>query len=235
VVVGASRMMEDLGQPSEALAAEVERLTAQGATVVQVAIDGARAGLVGITDPIRASSPRAIQDLEQLGLEVVLLTGDSRGAAERVAATVGVNRVIAEVLPAQKLEEVRRLQDQGRIVAMVGDGLNDAPALAQADLGIAMGSGTDVAMEAGQVTLMRSDLSGVATAIRLSRATMRVIRQNLFWAFIYNIVGIPIAAGVLYPVLGLRLSPAMAAAAMAVSSVSVVTNSLRLRTVSGGR
>jgi Cu+-exporting ATPase len=160
-----------------------------------------------------------------------MLTGDRRGPAERIAAEVGVSRVVAEALPEQKLEEIQRLQLAGRVVAMVGDGINDAPALARADLGIAIGTGTDVAMETGQVTLVRGDLGGVAAAIGLSRATLRIIRQNLFWAFIYNIIGIPVAAGALYPLLGWRLSPALAAAAMAMSSVSVVSNSLRLRKV----
>ena len=158
-----------------------------------------------------------------------MLTGDDHRTAASVARAVGIERVVAEVLPERKLEEIRRLQAEGRVVAMVGDGLNDAPALAQADVGVAMGTGTDVAIDAGAVTLMRGDPLGVVTAIRLARRTLRIIRQNLFWAFVYNVVGIPIAAGVLYPAFGLRLTPAMAAAAMAVSSVSVVSNSLRLR------
>jgi Cu+-exporting ATPase len=167
--------------------------------------------------------------LGRLGLEAIMLTGDNPRTAAGVAGAVGITRVLAEVPPDRKLGEIRRLQEQGRVVAMVGDGLNDAPALAQADVGIAMGTGTDVAVEAGAVTLMRGDPLGVVSAIELARQSMRIIRQNLFWAFIYNVIGIPVAAGVLYPALGLRLTPALAAAAMAVSSVSVISNSLRLR------
>jgi Cu+-exporting ATPase len=230
VAVGNSRLLRQQGVAVDGLAPEADRLAEAGATVVWVAIGGEAAGLIAVADPVKPTSRDAIAGLHGLGLEVVMLTGDQRRAAEQVGRTVGVDRVIAEVLPEQKLEEVRRIQATGRVVAMAGDGLNDAPALAQADVGIAMGTGTDVAMEAGQITLMRGDLTGVRDAIALSRVTMRTIRQNLFWALIYNIVGIPVAAGALYPIAGLRLSPAMAAAAMAFSSVSVVSNSLRLRT-----
>jgi P-type Cu+ transporter len=233
VLVGSRRFLEEKGILTDSISPDIDRLADAGATTVLVSVDGTLGGLIAVTDPVRKSSGPAIDRLKAMGLEVVMLTGDQRRAADRVGHQVGIQRVVAEVLPDQKLSEVKRLQQGGRVVAMVGDGLNDAPALAQADLGIAMGSGTDVAMEAGQITLMRGDLSGVATAIELSRATMRVIRQNLFWAFFYNVVGIPVAAGVLYPLTGLRLSPAMAAAAMAFSSVSVVSNSLRLRKASG--
>ncbi len=229
VAVGNRKLLDQLGIRPGHLEAEADRLADGGATIAFVAVDGRVTGLIAVADPIRPSSGSAITRLRSMGLEVIMLTGDQRRAAERVGRTVGVDRVVAEVLPDQKLAEVERLQESGRVVAMVGDGLNDAPALARADLGIAMGTGTDVAMEAGQITLMRGDLGGVATAIELSRATMRIIRQNLFWAFAYNVIGIPVAAGALYPWLGLRLSPAMGAAAMAFSSVSVVTNSLRLR------
>jgi len=182
-----------------------------------------------VADPIKATSREAIARIKRMGLEVVLLTGDNRRTAEAVAREAGVDRVVAGVLPDGKVAEIRRLQQGGAVVAMVGDGINDAPALAQADVGIAVGSGTDIAIEASDVTLMRGDLAGVADAIALSRRTMRTMKQNLFWAFIYNVVGIPVAAGVLYPVFGLLLSPILASAAMAFSSVSVVTNSLRLR------
>jgi P-type Cu+ transporter len=200
-----------------------------GQTTVYVAVDERLAGAIAVADPIRPTSAEAVRRLKELGLEVVLLSGDDRRTADAVGKAVGVDRVIAEVAPADKLEVIRRLQEQGKSVAMVGDGLNDAPALAQADVGIAMGSGTNVAVEAATITLMRGDLRGVVDGIGLSRRTMRIMRQNLFWAFIYNVVGIPVAAGVLYPAFGILLSPTMAAAAMAASSVSVVTNSLRLR------
>ncbi|MGH7526915.1 MAG: heavy metal translocating P-type ATPase [Gemmatimonadales bacterium] len=233
--IGNRGLLEELGVDPSPLAAHAERLSADGLTPMYLAVEGRLAGLIAVADPVKPTSREAIARLERLGLETVLLTGDDRRTAESVARAVGVRQVVAEVLPERKLGEIRRLQSQGRVVAMVGDGLNDAPALAQADVGIAMGTGTDVAMEAGAITLMRGDPLGVVSAIGLARRTMRVIRQNLFWAFIYNVIGIPIAAGVLYPALGLRLTPAMAAAAMAVSSVSVVTNSLRLRRYGRGR
>jgi len=201
---------------------------AEGRTPVFVGVDGKVGGVISVSDPVRPTSAEAVSELRALGLEVVMLSGDRAGAAQAVARTVGVDRVIAEVLPDQKLEEIRKLQ-AGAPVVMVGDGLNDAPALAQADVGIAMGSGTDVAIEAGSITLMQNDLRAVPATVRLARRTLRVMKQNLFWAFVYNVIGIPIAAGVLYPMYGVRLSPAIAAAAMAFSSVSVISNSLRLR------
>jgi Cu+-exporting ATPase len=194
-----------------------------------VALDGRVVALLAIADPVKPTSAEAMARLRALGLELAMLTGDDRRTAESVARAVGIDRVLAELAPGRKLEEIRRIQSEKKIVAMVGDGLNDAPALAQADVGIAMGTGTDVALEAGTITLLRSDLLGVVDGIGLSRRSMRVIKQNLFWAFVYNVIGIPIAAGVLYPGLGILLTPAMAAAAMAASSVSVVSNSLRLR------
>jgi P-type Cu+ transporter len=229
VAVGNAALLRELGVDPAPLAPAAERLSSEGLTPVLVAVGGGAAGTIGIADPVKPTSRDAVAQLERLGLEPIMLTGDNRRTAEAVARTIGIRRVIAEVLPERKLDEIRRLQQEGRRVAMVGDGLNDAPALAQADVGIAMGTGTDVAMEAGSVTLMSGNPVGVVTAVRLARRTMRVIRQNLFWAFIYNVIGIPVAAGALYPLLGLRLTPAMAAAAMAVSSVSVVFNSLRLR------
>jgi len=207
-----------------------DRLAAEGKTPVFVGIGGALAGVIGVADPLRPGSRHAVQQLRSLGLEVVMLTGDTRETAAAIAAEAGLTHVVAEVLPAGKVAEIRRLQAAGAVVAMVGDGINDAPALAQADVGIAVGSGTDVALDAADIALMRGDLSGVVAAMRLSRRTMRTMKQNLFWAFVYNVIGIPIAAGALYPSLGLLLSPVVASLAMAFSSVSVVTNSLRLRT-----
>jgi Cu+-exporting ATPase len=204
-------------------------LAGKARTPVLVAIDGRAVAVLGISDPVRAESRTAVSELQAMGIEVVMLTGDDARTAQAVAAEVGVREVIAEVLPAEKRAAISRLRDQGKVVAMVGDGINDAPALAQADVGIAIGTGTDVAVEAADVTLLQPDLRGVARTLRLCRRAMRVIRQNLFWAFAYNTIGIPIAAGALFPAFGLLLTPTMAAAAMAVSSVSVVTNSLRLR------
>jgi Cu+-exporting ATPase len=229
LAVGNAALMAAWALDVAPLRAEAERLAAEGKTPMYVAVDGALAGVVAVADPIKASSRPAVDRLRAMGLEVVMLTGDNRHTAEAVARAAGVDRVVAEVLPDGKVAEVRRLQAEGKVVAMVGDGINDAPALAQADVGVAIGGGTDVAVEAADVALMRGDLAGVARAITLSRRTMRTMKQNLFWAFAYNVVSIPIAAGVLYPALGLLLSPILASAAMAFSSVSVVSNSLRLR------
>jgi Cu+-exporting ATPase len=194
-----------------------------------VAVDGKAAGLLGVADPIKETTPEAIRQLHDEGIRIVMLTGDSRTTAEAVAGKLGLDETMAEVLPDQKAAAVKRLQGEGRIVAMAGDGINDAPALAQAQVGIAMGTGTDVAMESAGVTLVKGDLRGIVRARRLSRATMRNIRQNLFFAFAYNALGVPVAAGVLYPFSGILLSPVIAAAAMSFSSVSVVGNALRLR------
>jgi Cu+-exporting ATPase len=221
--------MRELGIDAGSLVARAEAAASAAQTPMYVAIEQRPAGLIAVADPIKPASADAVARLSRLGLEAIMLTGDNPRTAESVARSVGITRVLAEVPPDRKLGEIRRLQEQGRVVAMVGDGLNDAPALAQADVGIAMGTGTDVAVEAGAVTLMRGDPLGVVSAIELARRSMRIIRQNLFWAFVYNVIGIPVAAGVLYPAFGLRLTPAFAAAAMAVSSVSVISNSLRLR------
>jgi Cu+-exporting ATPase len=194
-----------------------------------VAIDGQPAGLVGVADPIKATTPEALGLLRESGLHIVMLTGDSRATAEAVARTLGIADVQAEVLPEQKIAVVKRLQAEGHRVAMAGDGVNDAPALAQADVGIAMGTGTDVAMQSAAITLVKGDLRGIARARRLSQATMRNIRENLFFAFVYNALGVPIAGGALYPVTGLLLSPIIASTAMTFSSVSVIGNALRLR------
>jgi Cu+-exporting ATPase len=229
LTVGNAALMAEWAVDVTPLRADAERLAGEGKTPMYAAVDGALAGVIAVADPIKAGSRDAVRRLRSMGLEVVMLTGDHRRTAEAVARAAGIDRVVAEVLPDGKVAEVRRLQADGRVVAMVGDGVNDAPALAQADVGLAMGSGADVAVEAADVALMRGDLAGVARAIELSRRTMRTMKQNLFWAFAYNVVGIPVAAGVLYPAFGVLLSPILASAAMAFSSVSVVSNSLRLR------
>jgi Cu+-exporting ATPase len=231
VAVGNAQLMRGLSIDVDKAERSVAARAVPGASELFVAIDGSVAGIIDVTDAIRASSREAVERLERMGIEVVLLTGDRRSTAESVAKAAGIGRVVAEVLPHEKVMEVRALQQQGRVVAMVGDGINDAPALAQADVGVSMPKGADIAIEASDIALMRSDLRGVPTAISLSRLTMTTMKQNLFWAFIYNVIGIPIAAGVLYPVTGLMLSPIIASAAMALSSISVVTNSLRLRSV----
>jgi Cu+-exporting ATPase len=202
---------------------------AEGQTVMFVAVDSRPAGLLGVADPIKVTTPEAIAQLHAAGLKIVLLSGDNSTTAQAVGKKLGIDRVIADVLPEQKADVVRQLQSEGRVVAMAGDGINDAPALAAANVGIAMGTGTDVAMESAGVTLVKGDLRGIAKARTLSRAVMGNIRQNLFFAFAYNVLGVPIAAGVLYPTFGLLLSPMIAAAAMSFSSVSVIVNALRLR------
>jgi P-type Cu+ transporter len=200
-----------------------------GTTTLCVAIDGKHVGNISVADRLKASTPEALRDLKAQGIRIVMLTGDNRVTAAAIARKLGIDEFEAEVLPEGKLEHIRKLQGQGRVVAMAGDGINDAPALAQADVGIAMGTGADIAMESGGITLVKGDLSGILRARKLSQATMRNIRQNLFFAFVYNAVGVPIAAGVLYPLFGWLLSPIFAAAAMSFSSVSVITNALRLR------
>jgi Cu+-exporting ATPase len=227
--VGNEAMLRQASVNIEPLLAEADRLAALGRTVMFVATGRSLAGLVAVADPVRPTSARAIQRFRELGLDVMMLSGDRRSTAQAVAHEMGITNVVAELPPEGKVAEIRRLREAGRVVAMVGDGINDAPALAAADLGIAMGGGTDIAAQAGDIVLMRADLLPVADAVRLARRTIRIMRQNLFWAFIYNLLGVPVAAGVLYPVLGLLLSPVLASAAMAMSSVSVVSNSLRLR------
>ncbi len=231
VALGNLRLLESMDIDAGTLPQEADQQRGEGQTVMFLAIDGKAAGLIGVADPIKQSTPEAIRDLHEEGIRIVMLTGDSRKTAEAVAARLNIDQVQAEVMPEQKAEVVKQLQAEGRTVAMAGDGINDAPALAQAHVGIAMGTGTDVAMESAGVTLIKGDLRGIVRARRLSRATMRNIRQNLFFAFIYNSAGVPVAAGVLYPVFGLLLSPIIAAAAMSFSSVSVITNALRLRRV----
>jgi Cu+-exporting ATPase len=230
ILLGNATFLRSEGVDTSALESEAERQRGEGATVINMAADGRLAGILAIADPVKQSTPEALRDLAAEGVRVIMLTGDNRTTAEAVARRLGIADVEAEVLPDQKSAVVAKLQKDGRSVAMAGDGVNDAPALAAAEVGIAMGTGTDVAMESAGVTLLKGDLNGIVRARRLSRATMRNIRQNLFFAFAYNAAGIPIAAGVLYPTLGLLLSPIVAAAAMALSSVSVVGNALRLRT-----
>jgi Cu+-exporting ATPase len=229
VLLGTLTLMHERNVELGDLPTDVARLQGEGKTAMIVAADGAALGVIAVADTVKESSAAAVAALRARGIEVAMLTGDNTRTAEAIAAQVGVDRVLAEVLPQDKAAEVQRLQAGGRVVAMVGDGINDAPALAQADVGIAMGTGTDVAMEAAHITLMRGDLQSVPQALALSKATMATIRWNLFWAFIYNVLLIPVAAGVLYPFTGWQLSPVLAAAAMAFSSVFVVSNSLRLR------
>ncbi len=234
VLVGTAKLLEAEGVAPGAALEAAERFAAAGATPVLVAVDGTARGAIALADRLKPTSRAAVERLHRLGLRVAMLTGDRRGAAEAIAREAGIDAVEAEVLPAGKVDYVKRAQAEGRVVAMVGDGVNDAPALAQADVGVAMGAGADVAADAADVTLLRDDLHALADALGLSRRTMGTMRQNLFWAFIYNVIGIPVAAGVLYPAFGLLLSPILASAAMAFSSVSVVTNSLRLRGFQGG-
>jgi Cu+-exporting ATPase len=231
VALGNVMLMEQLGIDLTALKARSDELRGQGQTVMFVAIEGRLAGLIGVTDPIKETTPEAINKLHEAGLRIVMVTGDNERTARAVADKLGLDDVLANVLPDQKADKVKALQDQGRVVAMAGDGVNDAPALAQADVGIAMGTGTDVAMESAHVTLVKGDLRGILRARELSLRTLRNIKQNLFFAFIYNALGVPLAAGVLYPAFGWLLSPMIAAAAMSLSSVSVIANALRLRHV----
>jgi len=231
VVVGNEKLMQEVGAWDDELASQANEYREQGQTVMFVAVDGKPAGLLGVADPIKKTTVQAIEQLHAAGLKVVMMTGDNAATAAAVAREIGIDEVHAGVSPEDKSRVVRELQEAGSIVAMAGDGINDAPALAQADIGIAMGTGTDVAIESAGVTLVRGDLLGVAKARNLSRATMKNIRQNLFFAFAYNTAGVPIAAGILYPFFGLLLSPMIAAAAMSMSSVSVIGNALRLRNI----
>jgi Cu+-exporting ATPase len=229
VALGNAKLFEELKIEAKPLLDHAEGMRHKGQTAILMAIDGQPAGLLGVADPIKTTTAEAMKMLHREGMRIVMLTGDNKTTAESVAQQVGIDEVMAEVLPAGKSDVVKRLQAQGRVVAMAGDGINDAPALAQANVGIAMGTGTDVAMESAEVTLVKGDLLGIARAIILSRGTMKNIRQNLFFAFVYNAIGIPLAAGILYPFVGLLLSPMIAAAAMTFSSVSVISNALRLR------
>src|SRR5215213_10644369 len=229
VALGNRALLNELQLDPGAMGTQAETLRSGGQTIMFVVVDNKPAGLIGVADPIKDTTAEAVKQLHAEGIRIVMLTGDSRTTAEAVARRLDIDEVVAEVLPDQKVEVVKRFQSEGRIVAMAGDGINDAPALAQAQVGIAMGTGADVAMESAGVTLVKGDLRGAVRACRLSRATMQNIRQNLFFAFIYNALGVPLAAGVLYPFFGILLSPMIAAAAMSFSSVSVIGNALRLR------
>jgi P-type Cu+ transporter len=231
IVIGKSQFLAEFGIDSNEIEAEADALRRDGVTAVLVGIDGKFGGVIGIADPIKSTTQEAIRNLQAEGVKLVMMTGDNRLTAQAVAQKLGIDAVEAEVLPQDKARVVSRLRSEGRVVAMAGDGVNDAPALAAADIGIAMGAGSDVAIESAGVTLLKGDLVGIVRARKLSRAVMRNIRQNLVFAFAYNVAGIPIAAGVLYPVFGMLLSPAIAAAAMSLSSVSVVSNALRLRAI----
>jgi len=231
VALGNAKLMAELGVALGELEQRADQLRREGATALFLALDGKPAGAIAVADPIKPSTPQALADLKAEGIRIVMLTGDNRTTAEAVARKLGIEEVEADVLPEEKNRIVKKLRAEGRIVAMAGDGVNDAPALAEADVGVAMGTGTEVAIQSAGVTLVKGDLAGIARARALSRATMGNIRQNLFFAFIYNAVGVPVAAGILYPVLGILLSPVIAAMAMALSSVSVIGNALRLRSV----
>ncbi|HAT8720736.1 TPA: HAD-IC family P-type ATPase, partial [Legionella pneumophila] len=231
IAVGNARLMQEYGSDKLALFEKADELRSKGASVMFMAVDGKTVALLVVEDPIKSTTPETIRELQQSGIEMVMLTGDSKKTAEAVAGTLGIKKVVAEIMPEDKSRIVSELRDKGLVVAMAGDGVNDAPALAKADIGIAMGTGTDVAIESAGITLLHGDLRGIVKARRLSEMTMSNIRQNLFFAFIYNVLGVPLAAGVLYPLTGLLLSPIIAAAAMALSSVSVIVNALRLRRI----
>jgi Cu+-exporting ATPase len=231
ITVGSARAMDPLGGLPPAFCERADVLRAQGKGVMFAEIDGRVCALIGVADPLKETTADAVRQLKEQGIRLVMLSGDARATAEAVARQLGIDEVLAEVLPEQKVERIQALQAEGRIVAMAGDGINDAPALARSNVGIAMGTGSDVAIESAAVTLVKGDLRAIVKAIRLSRATMRNVKQNLFFAFVYNAVGVPVAAGALYPVFGLLLSPIISGAAMAMSSVSVVSNALRLRKV----
>jgi Cu+-exporting ATPase len=232
VLAGKEKFLADSGVTlSDELKSQAGRWQEQAQTTVWIALDGRAIGLLGIADPIKPTTRDAIRELHDMGLKIIMCTGDNRRTAESVARELGIDEVRAEVMPDEKIEIVKRLKADGKIVAMAGDGINDAPALAAADVGIAMGTGTDVAIESAGITLVRGDLIGIVKAMHLSRAVMRNIRQNLFFAFVYNALGVPIAAGVLYPLFGILLNPMLAGAAMSFSSVSVIANALRLRRI----